>query len=255
MKLVKVPLGSDYRVNVDAVARHITRKTVLVVGSAPNYPHGIIDDIESLGRVIRSYRGRIGLHVDACLGGFVLPWAFDMNSFGVPPFDFTVPQVTSISVDTHKYGFAPKGTSVLLFRSKSLRRYMYFVQPNWPGGVYATPALAGSRPGALIVATWAVMISLGADGYRQCAEKIMTTQRAIKEGIRHIDGLCVIGEPVSPIVAFTTSSTAKFDIYQVADAMRERHWHLDILQRPKGYTNKHNSSSGLFFVVVVVCER
>jgi sphinganine-1-phosphate aldolase len=234
MKLVKVPIGDDYRVNVNEVARRITRNTVLVVGSAPNYPHGIIDDIAALGKVVAPYRGRIGLHVDACLGGFVLPWAFELKSFGVPPFDFTVPEVTSISVDTHKYGFAPKGTSVLLFRFKTLRSHMYFVQPNWPGGVYATPALAGSRPGALIVATWAVMLSLGATGYRECAEQIMHTQRTIKEGIQRIDGLCVIGDPVSPIVAFTTSANAKFDIYQVADAMRERHWHLDVLQRPKG---------------------
>lgn len=250
---MKVPLGNDYRVDVNEVARCITRKTILVVGSAPNYPHGIVDDIAALAKVVAPYQGRIGLHVDSCLGGFVLPWAYNMGSFGVPPFDFVVPHVTSISVDTHKFGFAPKGTSVLLFRSKSLRRYMYFVQPNWPGGVYATPALAGSRPGALIVATWAVMLSLGARGYQQCAEQIMTTQRNIKAGIQKIPGLCVIGDPTSPIVAFTTTSTAKFEIYQIADVMRERHWHLDILQQPKGYnqpTKQTNTRSDITFYTI-----
>lgn len=242
VKLVRVELDpSTMRVDLAAVRGAINSNTILVVGSAPNYPHGVVDDIEGLSQVLeqRDPRqgsvGRIGLHVDSCLGGFVLPWALREGHYGVPTFDFAVPRVTSISADTHKYGFAPKGTSVLLFREKSIREHMFFVATDWAGGVYASPSLQGSRPGALLACTWAVMLYNGDEGYRHSALQIMNTQQALVKGIQeseHETGLRVLGLPTSPVVAFTFNSSTKLDVFKLNDAMSRRHWHLDALQQP-----------------------
>jgi sphinganine-1-phosphate aldolase len=243
VKLVKIDLDPNtLRVDLNAVKRAINRNTILVVGSAPNYPHGVVDDIEGLSQLLdqidprHSARvGRIGLHVDSCLGGFVLPWALREGNYGVPTFDFAVARVTSISADTHKYGFAPKGTSVLLFRDKSIREHMFFVATDWSGGIYASPSLAGSRPGALLACTWAVMLYNGDEGYNNSALQIMNTQRALVKAIQdneHATGLRVLGLPTSPVVAFTFNSSTKLDVFKVNDAMSRRHWHLDALQQP-----------------------
>ncbi len=130
-----------------AVSRLINSNTVLLVGSAPNFPHGIIDDISALSAL--ALRKRLPLHVDCCLGSFLVPF-LERVGFDSVPFDFRVPGVTSMSVDTHKYGFAPKGNSTVLYRTTRLRTYAYFVSPDWSGGVYASPGMAGSQPGALI---------------------------------------------------------------------------------------------------------
>lgn len=142
IKVRHASLGNDWKVNLKVVESLITRNTVMIVGSAPNYPHGIIDDIEGLGRLALKYN--VGLHVDCCLGSFMMPF---MNEAGyqIPPFDFRVPGVTSLSCDTHKFGFASKGTSVILYSSSAIRKYQYFVAESWPGGIYASPSVAGSR--------------------------------------------------------------------------------------------------------------
>ena len=196
-----------------------------MVGSAPSFPHGMVDPIAELSELARQ-RG-IGFHTDACLGGFVLPWATDLG-YPVPPFDFHLPGVTSISADTHKYGYAAKGTSVILYRSTELRRYQYFTITDWPGGLYFSPSFAGSRPGALSAACWAAMVRIGQAGYRDATRRILETADFIKTAIRSIPELFILGDPLW-VIAFGSRS---LDIYRVMDAMSHRGWSLNGLHRP-----------------------
>ena len=225
IEMVKVPVGPDFRADVAATARAIGRNTVVVVGSAPAFPHGVIDPIEELSELARS-RG-IGFHTDACLGGFVLPWARELG-YPVPKFDFHLPGVTSISADTHKYGYAAKGTSVVLYRNPELRRFQWYTTTDWPGGLYLSPTFAGSRPGALSAACWASLLSIGADGYRRATQRILETAATIRAGIEAIDGLRVLGDPLW-VIAFASD---ELDIYRVLDFMTHRRWNLNGLHRP-----------------------
>ena len=231
----------SYRISVPRVRRLINPNTIMLVGSAPNYPHGIVDDIPALSRLALSYNGGIPLHVDCCLGSFLLPF---LSSAGFhSPFaetggcDFKLPGVTSISVDTHKYGFAPKGNSVILYRNKQLRQHQYFVCPDWSGGVYGSPSMAGSRPGALIAGCWASMMSVGEAGYIDACHKIVgtriTIQNAITEHPILKSCLRVLGEPSVSVVAFE-STDPDVDVYDLADGMSSRGWHLNALQDPPG---------------------
>jgi glutamate/tyrosine decarboxylase-like PLP-dependent enzyme len=226
IKLVRVPVDRHYRADIQAAARALTRRSVVMVGSAPSFPHGMVDPIAELSELAR--QRKIGFHTDACLGGFVLPWAANLG-YPVPPFDFRLPGVTSISVDTHKYGYAAKGTSVILYRSPELRRHQYFTITNWPGGLYFSPSFAGSRPGALSAACWAAMVSIGQTGYRDATRRILETAAVIKAGIRAIPELTVLGEPLW-VIAFASRT---LDIYRVMDAMRQRGWSLNGLHHPR----------------------
>jgi glutamate/tyrosine decarboxylase-like PLP-dependent enzyme len=220
------PLADDYRVDVGAVAGLITPNTVALVGSAGNYPHGLIDPIDELSELALEHD--LGLHVDGCLGGFILPWGQRLG-YDIPVFDFRLPGVTSISADTHKFGYALKGTSVLLYRTKHLRRYQYFTFPDWPGGLYVSPGLSGSRSGGLIAATWAAMVSLGEEGYLATADAIFRTAAVLRDGIASTPGLRVIGDPTF-LVAFTSDD---LDIFHVNDHLVERGWRMNGLQLPK----------------------
>jgi sphinganine-1-phosphate aldolase len=222
---VRVPVGADQRADVAATAEAITDRTIVVVGSAPSYPHGLIDPIEELA-ALAARRG-VGFHTDCCLGGFVLPWAERLGR-DVPPFDFRVPGVTSMSADTHKFGYAAKGTSVVLYRGPELRHHQYFTIADWPGGLYCSPTFAGSRPGALSAACWAAMASLGEEGYLAATERILRAADQIKAGIGEVPELQVIGDPLF-CVAFASDD---LDIYRVMDAMSARGWSLNGLQRP-----------------------
>ncbi len=225
IELVRVPVGDDYRADVAATRRAIGRNTICIVGSAPGFPHGCIDPIAELSELARARN--IGFHTDACLGGFVLPFARELG-WPVPPFDFALPGVTSISADTHKYGYAAKGTSVVLYRSPELRRHQYFTATDWPGGLYLSPTFAGSRPGALSAACWAALVSMGKDGYLAATQKILTTAREIKDGIADIPGLEVLGDPLW-VIAFASE---ELDIYRVLEVMTKRRWNLNGLHRP-----------------------
>ncbi|KAF3765847.1 PLP-dependent transferase [Cryphonectria parasitica EP155] len=229
MQLVPCP-APRYQVDTRRVARLVNANTVLIVGSAPNFPHGIIDDIQGLSRI--ALRRNIPLHVDCCLGSFLMPF-LDKAGFEVPPFDFRLRGVTSISCDTHKYGFAPKGNSVCLYRTEELRAYQYFVSPDWAGGVYASPGLAGSRPGALIAGCWTSLMSVGEEGYLNSCVKIVGTTRKIADRIRESPVLSaeleIMGQPLVSVVAFTARS---LNIYDIADEMTHRGWHLNSLQDP-----------------------
>ncbi len=227
--LVTCPAPS-YQVHIPSVARLINSNTVLLVGSAPNFPHGIIDDISSLSKL--AVKRRIPLHVDCCLGSFLVPF-LEKAGFETELFDFRLKGVTSISCDTHKYGFAPKGNSTCLYRTASLRAYQYFISPDWSGGVYASPSIAGSRPGALIAGCWASLMSVGEAGYIKSCSEIVGATKKIIESIQDNPALNadleVMGHPLVSVVAFTSKT---LDIYDIADAMSGKGWHLNSLQTP-----------------------
>ncbi|KAL2608734.1 hypothetical protein R1flu_027307 [Riccia fluitans] len=226
IKLRRAPVKKDLRVDVHAVKKLINRNTILIVGSAPGFPHGVIDPIEELASV--AFGKGVCFHVDLCLGGFVLPFAKKLG-YPIPPFDFTVPGVTSVSVDVHKYGLGPKGTSVVLYRNHEIRKHQFVAVTDWSGGLYISPSMMGSRSGALIAAAWASMMALGEEGYLESVRKVMSTSQKIQKGISSIPGLYLLGKPDMTIVAFGSN---KVDIYKVNDVMASRGWSLNALQRP-----------------------
>lgn len=207
------------------VAAAIDENTIALVGSAGNYPYGTIDPIEQLGALALE-RG-VGLHVDGCLGGFILPFGEELG-YDVPPFDFRVPGVTSISADTHKYGYAFKGSSVVLFRDKAIRNSQYFHMIGWTGGKYMSPGMDGSRSGGLLAATWASLVAIGREGYRAYAKEIFETAAAMKDAVRAHDELRIMG---APTFCFSFTSD-EFDIYHVSDFMRQRGWRFNGQQYP-----------------------
>ncbi len=225
MAPVYIPVDSDYKADVEAARDAIGRNTVVLVGSAPSFPHGIIDPIADLSELAR--QNGIGFHTDACLGGFLLPWA-ERLGYPIPPFDFRLPGVTSVSADTHKYGYAAKGTSVILYRGSELRHYQYFTAADWPGGLYLSPTFAGSRPGALSAACWAAMVATGEQGYLDATRKILETARRIKEGIAAIPQLFTLGDPLF-VIAF---GSHELDIFEILDSMAHRGWSLNGLHKP-----------------------
>ena len=215
------------RVDLDWVAEHIDANTIAMMGSAPNYGYGTIDAIPELGR-LAAERG-VGLHVDGCLGGFVLPFAEELGyGDAVPRFDFRVPGVTSISTDNHKYGYALKGASTLLFADRAYRNAQYFFLSDWTGGKYMSPGIEGSRSGGLIAAAWASMVQLGREGYRRYAKAIFDTAFAMQDAVRSHPELTIIGDPT---FCFSFRSDV-FDIYHVADAMKLKGWRFNGQQYP-----------------------
>ncbi len=228
VKLRKVAVGDDLRADPRAMARRIGRSTIGLVGSAPQYAHGVVDPIGELGEL--ASRHRLPLHVDACLGGFVLPWIERLGR-RLPPWDFRVPAVTSMSADLHKFGYGGKGASVLLWRSMDLMRHQFFVATDFPGGIYASPTLLGTRPGGPVAAAWAALRGLGADGYLELTRAALEAADILRDGIRAIPGLILFGEPDSTIVAFGAAPGGP-DIYAVADRLEARGWAPDRQQRP-----------------------
>ena len=212
-------------VRPERVAELIDENTVAIVGSAGNYGYGTIDPIAGLGELAIE-RG-VGLHVDGCLGGYLLPFGEELG-LPIPPFDFRVPGVTTISADTHKYGYGLKGTSTLLFRDRGLRNRCYFFMPDWSGGKYFSPGIEGSRSDGLLAATWASLVSIGREGYRTYAKRIFDTAAAMQDAVRSHPELRIMGEPTF-LFAFTSD---EFDIYHVNDEMRRRGWRLNGLQYP-----------------------
>jgi sphinganine-1-phosphate aldolase len=225
IKPVYIPFDSNYRADVEAAKKAVTANTIVIVGSAPSFPHGAIDPIEELSELARAHG--IGFHTDACLGAFVLPWAEKLG-YPVPPFDFRLPGVTSMSADTHKYGYAAKGTSVILYRGRELLHHQYYTATDWPGGLYFSPTFAGSRPGALSAACWAALTSVGAQGYLDATKKILEVAESIKQGIGDIPELHVLGDPLF-VIAFASDS---LDIYKILEAMSRKKWSLNGLHKP-----------------------
>ncbi|MDQ3295516.1 MAG: aspartate aminotransferase family protein [Myxococcota bacterium] len=226
VKLVKVAVGSDLRADVAGMRKRIGRRTIGLVGSAPQYPHGVIDPIAELGALAQQHK--LPLHVDACVGGFMLPWLERLGR-PIPKWDFRVPGVTSISADLHKYGYAAKGASLLVWRSIDQMRHQIFVETNFPGGIYASPTMIGTRPGGPIAAAWAALQSIGEDGYVELARVTADAADRFRAGIRQIRGLTLLGSGDATIVSY---AAVGMDIYAIADRLETRGWTIDRMHRP-----------------------
>jgi glutamate/tyrosine decarboxylase-like PLP-dependent enzyme len=244
VKLVKVPVGPDFRADVAAMAKKIGRNTIGIAASAPQYPHGVVDPIAELGAIAQEHR--LPLHVDACVGGFVLPWLEKLGR-AIPRWDFRIPGVTSISADLHKFGYAAKGASLLLWRSIDAMRHQIFVAPDFPGGIYASPTLLGTRPGGPIAAAWAALQAFGESGYLALAKAAVDAADRLRRGIEQIPGLALVGHGDATIIAYGTveaveatgsrSRLPRFvqklvrgggqEIYAIADRMEARGWTID----------------------------
>ncbi len=223
---VHIPLEINFQADVEAARAAITPNTILMVGSAPSYPQGVVDPIIELAAIAQEHE--LLFHVDSCVGGFMLPFVRRLG-YHVPDFDFSVPGVTSMSADLHKYGYAAKPASLIMYRDKNLRRPQLFVYTDWPGGIYASPAMTGSRPGGSIAAAWAVMTHLGLDGYLAIADKVMGAVTQIREGIEVLEGVEVLGDPAMSVLAIASPD---HNIFEIGDEMTLRGWHLDRQQFP-----------------------
>jgi glutamate/tyrosine decarboxylase-like PLP-dependent enzyme len=226
VKAVHVPVDASLRADARAARELSSASTILVVGSAPAYPHGVVDPIADLAALAEE-RG-ILCHVDACLGGFLLPFAEKLGR-PIPPFDFRVKGVTSMSADIHKYGYAAKGASLVLYRTRALRRHQYFAYADWPGGLYGSPSMTGTRPGGAIAAAWAAIRYLGEEGYLALARTTLETTDALARGIVETPGLRLVAPPDLSVLAFTSDAT---DVYVLGEQMETRGWKLDRQQRP-----------------------
>ncbi len=226
LKAVIVPVGEDKRADPLAMQDAITGSTILLVCSAPCYPYGVVDPVGDIGRIARKHN--LLFHVDACMGGFMLPFLEELG-YPVPGFDFRIPGVTSISMDAHKYGYSPKGVSIILYKNRKLRRKQFFVHADWSGGIFASTTFMGTKSGGPLAGCWAVMNHLGREGYRTIAHQVMKTTAGIMEGIEKHKSLHIIGRPDMSVVAFTSDNE---DIFNIGDALSSKGWHLDRLQFP-----------------------
>lgn len=228
IKYVPIKTKDDYTANVKAMKKATNRNTIMIYSSAPQYPQGVIDPIEELGEF--AHKKKIPLHVDACVGGFMLPW---LEKIGEPleKWDFRVKGVTSISADLHKYGFAAKGASVVLYKSMDYMKHQFFITTNWPGGIYASPNFPGTRPGGAIAAAWATLKKFGEDGYIEQAKKTIKIAKEWRAAISEIPELEILGNPKATLHSFR-SIDKSVDIYAIADIMIEKGWFFDRQQYP-----------------------
>lgn len=243
--LHKVPVRADWTADVDAMADLVNENTVLIVGSAPQYPQGVVDPIPDIAAV--AVDAGINCHVDACMGGFVLPFV-EMLGRDVPPWDFRVEGVSSISADVHKLGYAPKGVSVILHRTKELRAYQTFVFDGWLGGFYASPNLQGTRSGLPMAAAWAVMQHLGIDGYLELTRQMLANADQMREGIGAQEGVTVLGDGRYHLVAMTAdpADPDPIDVFALGDALLRRGWFHDRQGPPDSlHSTVSNSNTGV----------
>ncbi|WP_035728556.1 pyridoxal phosphate-dependent decarboxylase family protein [Bradyrhizobium murdochi] len=229
MDVVRTPLQSDFRADIELLQAAIDERSCMVYASAPGYPHGVFDPIEEIGALAKK-RG-LWFHVDACLGGFLAPLAREIG-YPIPAFDLSVPGVSSLSADIHKYGFAAKGASLLLFADREHQKYQRFEFSNWPRGAYVTDTFQGSRAAGPIASAWAVMNTLGHAGYREIARVIMDAKERLAAGIEQINGLRVI-RPSDLCILLYDSIDPTVDIYAVGDRMGEKGWYIGKSITPK----------------------
>jgi len=230
LKIRWLPLTDDLRTDASQLEGLINDDTAMILGSAPEYPHGTIDPIPFMAEI--AARRGVPMHVDACVGGFILPF-MEMNGRDIPPWDYRVPGVTSISADVHKYGFASKGASTIIYRDLSYFKHQLFVSQNWPGGVFASPALLGTRPGGAYAAAWGALQYFGIAGYRDLAARTAEAVDRLRAGIAAIPGLRMLAKPQGPLIAYGAADAA-LNIFSVGDRMEERGWSLNRLQFPDG---------------------
>jgi sphinganine-1-phosphate aldolase len=228
MKAVVAKVDENFEADVADMESKITSNTVMLIGSAGNYGHGIIDPLEKLSAL--AVKHKIGLHVDGCLGGFILAWAQPLG-IECPVFDFRLPGVTAISSDTHKFGYALKGTSTVLFSNEKLRRYQYSAEVDWPGGVYVSTGFNGSKSGGLFAATWAAMMHYGKEGYMNRAKRIFDVNLRLKNVVRAIPELKLFGDSLF----MTAVGSDEFNIYHVNDYLKTKDWRMNGQQHPNGF--------------------
>ena len=236
------------KLDVSKLSDVLNHNTILVVASAPSFANGVIDPLNEISDIVLKYDNKIGIHLDACLGGFLLPFMDIIYNY-TSNLNFNTKGLTSISMDTHKYGCSPKGTSIILYRNTELAHYQYFVDPNWIGGIYISPTLAGSRSGELIAGTWATMMYFGKSGYIKNTNKVLEIVDYIYKKLIKIDEIKVIVKPEVSIVSFTTKN---IDIYLLCQEMDKKGWSLNTLQFPSSahicITPTHTNISGEQFI-------
>lgn len=245
LRVTKTRVKPDWTADVAEMAAAVTPDTVLLVGSAPQYPQGVVDDIPAIAALAQS--AGANCHVDACMGGFVLPFA-EMLGRPVPPWDFRVEGVSSISADIHKLGYAPKGASVILYRDKHLRAYQTFMFDDWLGGFYASPNLQGTRSGLPMAAAWAVMRHLGIDGYLDLTRATLANADALRAGIAATEGVRVLGDGRYHLVAMASdpASPTPIDVFALGDALLARGWFHDRQTPPDSlHSTVSNSNTGV----------
>jgi sphinganine-1-phosphate aldolase len=227
--LVRVPVEDDFTTSAAALEAACTDETIMVVGSAPTYPQGVVDPIADIAALAE----RLGIlcHVDACMGGFLLPFLSELGRFA-QPFDFRLPGVTSMSADVHKYGYASKGVSVILYRTHELARKQLFVTTDWLGGLYASTAMAGTRPAGPVAAAWAALMHIGHDGYVELTRTAHDAARQLRDGIESVDALEVRGDPPATVMAFGARDPVALDIFAVGERLAAEGWYLDRQNRP-----------------------
>ncbi len=228
LEVVRVPLDAEYRADVGAAAQLISSDTAVVVASAFSYPHGVMDPVTELAALAAGHGA--GCHVDACIGGFMLPF-LERNGVDVPPWDFRVPGVTEMSADVHKYGYVPKGASTVLHRDEDWFGHQAFLYDQWPAGLYGSPAIAGARPAAPIATAWAVMTYLGIDGYTEIVRDLMATVAEVRAAVDAMPEIEIVGEPIGPVLALRSDT---IDLYAVGDVMDDRGWNLNRNTEPPG---------------------
>ncbi len=229
VKVRVIPLDENKTIDVKKVRRAVNSNTVMILGSAPEYPHGLIDPIGALGAI--GLEKGVPVHVDGCVGGYLLPF-MEQAGAQLPPFDFRVPGVTGMTADIHKYGFAAKGCSCVIYADPKYFRAQCFVKHDWPGGVFASPAFLGTRPGGAYAAAWAAIQANGRQGYIEMAKKTMENADKMRAGIRAIPGLELIGAPVCSLISYRSTDPVNCNIFAVGDKMQEKGWHIDRLQHP-----------------------
>ena len=225
LDFVVVPV-KDYRADVKAMEKAISKNTILLIGSAPSYPHGLVDPIPEIAALAK--KNNLLCHVDSCIGGFILPF---VKKLGYPlvDFDFKVDGVTSISADMHKYGYSPKGASIVLYKNSSLRKFQFSVYTKWSGGVYGSPTILGTRPGGCIAGAWSALKGIGENGYLDMAKHTMNATKQMIAGIDEIKDLQLIDQPDMSIVSFQSPT---INVYQLADILNKKGWHFERQQLP-----------------------
>ena len=228
LKVRKIGLDLQFRADPVAIEKAINANTILVVVSAPSYPHGILDPVEAVAAIAQKHRKP--LHVDSCIGGFMLPWVEQLG-YPVSKWDFRIPGVSSISADVHKFGYGSKGASVLLFRDMDFLKHQFFITTDWPGGIYASSTFLGSRSCGPIAAAWTAMNSLGQEGYLKITRQIMVGVQQLQTGLAAIPEIQLVGKPVMNILAYNTENNRP-DIFVIADQMEKKGWSIDRQQKP-----------------------
>ena len=256
LKLHKVPVDAEWRADVDAMAELVNENTVLIVASAPQYPQGVIDDVAAIAALAKA--ADANCHVDACMGGFFLPFAERLGRT-VTPWDFRVDGVTTISADIHKLGYAPKGVSVILHRNRTSRKFQTFVFDDWLGGFYASPNLQGTRSGLPMAAAWAVMQHLGIDGYVELTRQTLDNADRMRAGIAEIEGLRLLGDGDFQLIAmsFEPDDPDPIDMFALADALVVKGWYHDRQTPPDSlHSTVSNTNTGViddYLTVLAEC--